>query len=119
MTTEPSNSPKRTRGRRNSGDRKPLPTMRTSPPGKAAPGATASMCGWPFTFFFPKSRLEIVIETCQTVILKEARNAVRVASRPARKARHQHHPQQFLSLPAAAPIDAPAGASQYRTLEKV
>src|ERR1700730_5943599 len=33
--------------------------MRTSPPGRAALGCTASMCGWPLTFFFPSSRSEI------------------------------------------------------------
>src|SRR6185312_75493 len=37
--------------------------MRTSPPGKAAPGCTASMCGWPLTFFLPNRRSEIPMES--------------------------------------------------------
>ena len=45
MTTAPSISPKRTRGRRNSGGRKLLPMMRTSPPGKARLGAPPRCAG--------------------------------------------------------------------------
>src|SRR5581483_2603873 len=58
---EPSTSPNCTRGRRNSGGRKPLPTMRISPPGRAAAGRTESIRGLPLTFFLPRTRSEIPI----------------------------------------------------------
>src|SRR6266567_1778193 len=121
-TTEASKSPKRTRGRRSSGGRRPLPRMRISPPGRAAAGATASICGRPFTFFFPRRRLEIVIESLSKskgATVKEARNTKEVASAPARKRQRRRHLQQFLSPPAAAPVASPAEASQYRIHEKV
>src|ERR1700757_364467 len=51
MITAPSTSPKLTRGRRNSCGPRPLPRMRTSPPGNAQGGSTASMRGLPLTFF--------------------------------------------------------------------
>ena len=35
--------------------------IRTSPPGKAKLGATASMCGLPLTFFFPSRRSEMLM----------------------------------------------------------
>src|SRR5512140_162729 len=59
-TIGPSTSPNRTRGRASSGGFRPWPMTRTSPPGNAAGGTTASMCGFPFTFFLP-SRSEIPI----------------------------------------------------------
>jgi len=58
----PSTSPNRTRGRRRSWGRNPLPIIRTSPPGNAAAGVTASMCGWPLALFLPKMRLEMVMQ---------------------------------------------------------
>src|SRR5579862_8522232 len=59
MITAASMSPKRTWGRRRSVGRRSLPLMRTSPPGKAALGCTAEMCGLPFVFFLPSNRSEI------------------------------------------------------------
>src|SRR3954469_14319376 len=53
-TMAASASPNSTMGRRNSGGFSPAPTMRTSPPGKAAAGTTESMRGLPFVFFFAK-----------------------------------------------------------------
>src|SRR5438270_6942365 len=53
MMTAPSASPKRTLGRRNSGGRRLLPMIRTSPPGRAEGGITVSICGLPFAFFLP------------------------------------------------------------------
>ena len=55
-TTEPSASPKRTCGRWRSRGFRPEPTMRTSPPGSAAVGSSALICGCPLTFFFPTDR---------------------------------------------------------------
>src|SRR5271166_889815 len=49
MMTAPFTSPKLTRGRRSSCGPRPLPTMRTSPPGSAHNGSMASMCGLPLT----------------------------------------------------------------------
>src|SRR5438270_2634587 len=60
-TTVPSVSPNCTRGWRISAGRKPEPRIRTSAPGKAAAGTTASMCGLPLTFFLPSNRSEIPI----------------------------------------------------------
>src|SRR5207244_12486343 len=59
MSTAPSSSPKRTRGRRSSGGRRPVPVIRTSPPGRAALGWTASIRGLPCTFFLPSRRSEV------------------------------------------------------------
>src|ERR1700756_3784000 len=56
-TTEPPASPKRTFGRWRSRGFRPEPTMRTSPPGSAAVGSSALICGCPLTFFFPTERL--------------------------------------------------------------
>src|SRR5215831_14414140 len=54
--TEPSNSPNRTTGRSAVAGVRPLPLIRTSPPGRANAGSIASMRGWPFTFFTPVRR---------------------------------------------------------------
>src|SRR3989454_12823597 len=61
MTTAPSTSPNRTRGRRKSSGRRLLPVIRTSPPGRAAAGCTASIRGLPFTFFLPSRRSDIAM----------------------------------------------------------
>src|SRR5205807_3639187 len=60
-TTAPSVSPNCTRGWRISAGRRPEPRIRTSAPGNAAAGTTASMCGLPLTFFLPSKRSEIPI----------------------------------------------------------
>ncbi len=81
IMTGASISPNNTLGRRSSGGRKPVPTIFTSPPGSAAAGATASMCGWPLTFFLPRIRSEIDIrdEPEIAAMLKEAQSATEVA----------------------------------------
>src|SRR3954471_6664280 len=61
-----STSPKSTRGRASSGGLRPCPVTRISPPGSAAAGTTASMCGLPFTFFLPR-RSEMPM--CEALLL--------------------------------------------------
>src|SRR5271165_5094509 len=68
MMTEPSTSPKCTRGRRSSAGRRPRPVMRISPPGSAQGGSMASMCGLPLTFFAPAFRSIITILVCPNVL---------------------------------------------------
>jgi len=62
ITTAPSMSPNFTRGRRKSSGRRSLPMMRTSPPGRAAAGWTAVICGLPLTFFLLIRRSEIPMD---------------------------------------------------------
>gem|GEM_PF-6046454 len=64
-------SPKSTRGCASSGGLSPWPMTRTSPPGSAAAGTTASMCGLPFTFFLP-SRSEIPMS--ETAVIRAGYN---------------------------------------------
>ncbi len=78
INTEPSISPKRTLGRRNSGGRNPFPMILTSPPGKAHVGATASMCGLPLTFFLPSRRSEMLMNFFR----RERATAIELISNP-------------------------------------
>src|SRR6476646_6835365 len=61
--------------------------MRTSPPGKAALGCTASMWGWPLTFFLPSRRSEIPMES------SFLRCGVRLSRQQAKMQRDLHHRQ--------------------------
>src|SRR5580700_577180 len=126
MTTAPSISPKRTRGRRKSWGRKPWPVIRTSPPGMAAAGNTPSMCGFPLTFVLPSKRSEIPIDSnflgyasAEKAIVAKGQNVQPVALMPTRKALPQHHLVRCRFPPEGAPVDEPAEASRYRTPGKV
>src|SRR5438094_10490274 len=59
MSAASFSSPRGTGGLRSSGDRRPAPLVRTSLPGRAALGCTASIRGLPFTFFLPSRQSEI------------------------------------------------------------
>src|ERR1039458_8108220 len=127
INTEPSLSPKRTLGRRNSGGRRLFPMIRTSPPGNAKLGATASMCGLPLTFFFPSRRSEMLMSfvPAGTVQLQlgatslEVQSATEDASQRARKVPLPSRPPQCRCLREAAPVAESETASKYRTHERV
>src|SRR5579864_158599 len=59
------------------------------------------------------------IQISTGTMVKEARNAARVASLVTHKARQQHRPPRSRSPREAVLTAAPAVASGYRTLEKV
>src|SRR5579863_186627 len=126
MTTAPSISPKRTRGRRKSWGRKPWPVIRTSPPGRAADGTIASMCGFPLAFALPSKRSEIPMDfnflasyVCRKPIVAKGQNLAPVASEPKRKGQRRRHLLRCRIPPEDAQADALAEVLQYRTPGKV
>ena len=126
MTTAPSISPKRTRGRRKSSGRRPVPVIRTSPPGRAAARI---------------DRLDVRVSVNVFLAQQPVRNShelqlPRVGLRPnyrGNKPEVQRDLHDGQSVKPGADViyydadtlrkvlraDAPAAASRCRTLEKV